>query len=421
MAGYGSDTPRTATGTHSPLLARCVVLWDDNPHVIVSVDVLDLPRSMHQSILQQITGNTAPGASDVVIITTHTHNGPVLIDTLDPVITYGADPADLTVYSAWLEDQIVALITAGLSAEQISCTLDYQVTTQSWSANREGLSYTETAVPILTARRTDGSPAVIITSYGCHSVVGNAQSSWDGDYPATTCAIIEAAIPGCFAMFVPGAAGDQDPVGARSWAAQSARSAQLGSAVVSAVATVGRVVTGPIVTSHQEVNLPLDVSLTPDNLAAVRAIYVERSTNTSLPVWYRRHALEMIADIDNGNTPTSVPLPTWVWKFSGSPMLRVCMIGGELVSGYAMYLRTQFGGDNGIMICAYAGETTCYVPSNELLPPMKTGGSYAGGWDTDHSGVAGGSQTIYRHMGHFLSGTSGVESALISAVTGQLT
>jgi len=55
MAGYGvqsalrtvaNDTPQSG-----PLFARCVVLWDDGvPHAIVSVDILGIPRSVHQGL-----------------------------------------------------------------------------------------------------------------------------------------------------------------------------------------------------------------------------------------------------------------------------------------------------------------------------------------------------------------------------------
>ena len=140
----------------------------------------------------------------------------------------------------------------------------------------------------------------------------------------------------------------------------------------------------------------------------------------ALHPWYRRHAERMIAQIDAGTYDTTVTVPTQVWKLSGTPTLRMAFVGGELVSGYAAYFRNQYGGANGLLIGGYANECQCYLPSNEFLPPIRTGGSYEGGWDTDHPGIAGGSMTVYGRIGHFRAGASGIEAALIGQLASQL-
>ena len=421
MGGYGGSSARFSTGVYDSLRARCVVLWDDGvPRIIVSADILGWPRAMFQAIRQGIVDQNQVDNANIILVGTHTHNGPALENTPDAAITYGVDPTTLTAYGTWLQSRIGDLVNMALGAPQIPCTIDYRVTSQTWSANREGLLYTETAVPVIVARDGTGIPRAIVFSYGCHPVVAGSQTLWDGDYPATACAVIEAAIPGCVALFLPGAFGDQDPVGSRGLALRNTRGVQLGSAVVAATESPGRPVAGPVVTSYQEVDLPLDVTSNPVNLAAVRAVYQARMAAPGLPSWYARHAQAMIERIDAGDIETTVPLPLQVWRLQGTPDLRICVTGGELVSGYAVYFRAQFGGVAGLMIGGGA-EVECYVPSNELLPPIRIGGSYAGGWDTDYPGVAGGSQTIYPHLGHFRSGVSGVENTLITALTAQLT
>ena len=42
-----------------------------------------------------------------------------------------------------------------------------------------------------------------------------------------------------------------------------------------------------------------------------------------------------------------------------------------------------FGGPDGLYIGGYANEVPGYIPSDELLPPIRTTSSYDGGWDTD--------------------------------------
>lgn len=423
--GYGTDGTsfRQSTGTYAPLYARCLVIWEgSSPNAIVSIDALAIARSVHQSIRAQVLPlNSNWVSSDFVLAATHTHNGPVLVEELDPYIAYGLnDLTQIISYTNTLKAQIVSLVQTALAAPQVPVTLDYKNTTANFAFNREGFPYVETAVPVLVARRSDGLPQAILFGYGCHPVSAGSQTMWDGDYPAAACSVIEAAIPGCFAIFLTGAAGDQDPSGNRDWNLRNKLGCQLGVAVVGAASTVGRTVGSPINTSYQEVSLPLDITDTPANMAAVRSLYQARSTDQSQVSWYQRHALRMMQAIDNNTFATDIPLPLQVWRLQGSPTLRIAMVGGELVSGYAAYFRSQYNDVNGLFIASYANEVPGYIPSNEFLPPIRSGGSYAGGWDTDYPGIAGGSMTVYGCLGHFKAGAGGVESTLINALTTQL-
>ncbi len=422
MAGYGTTTPRLATGTKNPVQARCVVMWDDGyPNAIVTADTLGWPRYLNQAIRADIAGLTSWSNSDFVLLSTHTHNSAALKDTLEPFISYGlTNTSQMTAYGTAMRTKIVNLVQSALNATKIPCTLDYHVTSQNWSYNREGLSHAETAVPVLVARNSNGVPKAILFSYGCHPVAAGSQTKWDGDFPSGAAAAIESAFPGCTALFVPGAAGDQDPSGSRGWALRDQLGAQLGSAVVAAANSSGRTITGPIQTSYADTNLPLDITDTPSNLAQVRAAYQSRAANGSLPIGYIRHANTMIAQIDAHSFATTVPIPVQVWKLQGGPQLQIAFVGSELVSGYAEYFRYRYGGTDALMIGGYANETPCYVPSNELLPYIRSGGSYAGGWDTDFPGIAGGSLVYYARLGHFRAGTNGVEDGLISAIDAQL-
>lgn len=415
MGGYGTASPRVAAGTYQPLQARCVVLWDPDPRVLVSVDVLGLPRSLTQAVR---LGLGLP-AADLAIVSTHTHNGPALSDP-DPYILSGVTD-DISAYESWLTATLVDLVLEALANPQTAVSLDYLTTTQPWSTNRAGLSYSETVVPVLVARRLTGPlaglPAAVVYGYSAHPVTAGVQTLWDGDYPAAASAVIESVIPDCLALFLPGAMGDQDPPATRNWHQRDTLGSQLGQKVLSVLVTPGRSLTG-ISTAYGEVSLPLDLTDTPANMAAVRSLFVTRQSN---PVpWYARHGQVMVAEIDNNTYATSVTLPVQGWKFTGSPYLRLALAGGEVVSGFAVYFRSQYGGSSGLWFAGYANEIPAYIPSNELLPPVRTTSSYEGGWDTDCPGIAGGSMTIYGLLAHFKAGTNGVESAFISALNGVL-
>lgn len=427
MAGYGVQggirTVQSDTPYSQPLYARCVILWDDgNPNAIVSLDILGIPRGVHQAVRPRLIGLANWASSDIVLVATHTHNGPVVGDSLDPYIAYDLSNLDLVdSYTTWLQDRVVAVVRDALAAARTSVTLEYRVASMGFAFNRVGLPTVETAVPVLTGRRSNGTLCAVLFGYGCHPVSAGWQEEWDGDWPAEACDVVEDET-GAFALFIPGPAGDQDPIGVRSWALRDDHGNALGYAVVNAARSAGRTLPGPIYSQIREVSLPLDVTATPANLAAVRAAFATRMGNPSgQPAWYQRHAESMITRIDSGTYATSVPNPSQVWHISGNPALKMAFIGGELVSGYGAYFRASHGGANGLMIGGYANETTCYVPANNFLPPLAPSwGSYEGGWDADFPGIAGGSMTVYPQIAHFRAGGSGVEAAVINALTAQL-
>lgn len=428
MAGYGAQGQRRTVATDSPyadpLLARCVILWDDGkPHAIISLDVLGIPRTVHQALRPRLIALASWSSANIVLVATHTHNGPAFGESLDSYCAYDLTNLDpLQAYSAWLQDQVVSVVSTALAAARTTVTLSYRVDSETFAQNRVGLPTTETVVPIITARTTSGSLRAVLFSYGCHPVSGGWGEQWDGDWPAGACAQIEAETKS-FALFLPGPAGDQDPIGVRGWALRDLHSDWLASTVIGATSVTGRVLAGPITSQIREMSLPLDVVPTAANLAAVRAAFAVRMNNPAgQPAWYQRHAQSMITRIDSGGaSATAVPNPSQVWSIGGSPALKMAFVGGELVSGYGAYFRSRYGGANALYIGGYANEVSCYVPANNFLPPLgPSWGSYEGGWDPDYPGIAGGSMTVYPQIAHFKAGSSGVESAVISTLTAQL-
>ena len=425
MGGYGislAGAPRTASGTHAPLLARALVLWNSGtPWVMVGVDALGWSAAAATAVRQRITSATGLPAARLMLTATHTHNGPALPEVLDPYMSYGLTvPTAIDAAQRRISDGVVALVQAVLAGPRTPVTVDYQVTSTNFSFNREGLPYVETAVPVLVARGSNGRPVGVLFGYGTHPVAAGVQTQWDGDYASVAAGAVEAAFPGSTALFLLGPAGDQDPSGVRGFPLSSTLGAQLGGVVSTAAAVPGRVLTGVGTARLTTVNLPLDVTVTPGNLAAVRDAYQVRA-NTSPLGWEIRHAQTWIDRINRGvSIATTVPVTLQGWRFTGATALKLAVVGGELVSGYAVYFRQRQGGTAGLWLGGYGPSLPAYLPSNELLPPLRTGGSYAGGWDTDFPGIAGGAMCVYGPIGHFLGGSAGIESALINALNALL-
>ena len=417
MAGYGVDSPRLATGTNRPLYARCTILYDGTvPHVVVTVDVLGFRRDTHQQIRAAVTGLGIP-PEDFVLTATHTHNGPVLSEGLDPFIAYDLENlASVDTYTTWLVATITTLVAQTKAAPSAPCTLDYFVLDENFSFNREGLAYVERDVPCLVARAGDGTPRAVLFGYGAHPVAAGGQTLFDGDYPGPAIDAIEAEWAGCFAQFMTGPAGDQNPTSTGTFGDVDTFGNDLGATVVNAIADPGRELTGPMTSSYGEVNLPLDVTLTAANVAAVRAEYAARSTNAAVIGYERRHALRMTQLIDAtplANLEQAVPLPVQRWTIGGDEPLVLLFCGGEVVSGFAVDIRQENGGSDGVWFLAYANEIPGYIPSDQLLQTA----TYAGGYDPDYPGIAAESMAVYDHWAHFLRGsaaTDGVEQVFLT-------
>jgi len=421
MGGYGTPfggTPRLAVGTSNPLWARSVVLWDNGrPHVLLCADILGWSTDAATMVRQQVAAATALPEARLLLTSTHTHNGPAVPGVADPWLVYElTDTAPLAAYEEFLVDTVVSLVLELLAGPREVVTVDYQVTSAPFSANREDLPYTESDVPVLVARRADGTPVAVVFGYGCHPVCAGMLDLWDGDYPAVAAGLIDDAFPDGVAVFLPGPAGDQDPVGPRGAALSLDCGAQLADAVRSVADIPARRLTRVSAARLSTAELPLDVSLDPGNLAVARDFYAERASQPG-PGWELRHAALMVELIEAGEPlATTVDLPVQGWRLTGTPALRLAFVGGEIVSGYAVYLRGRFGGAEGLWFGGYGPGTVAYLPSDELLPPLRSGGSYAGGWNPDFPGLAGGSMCAYGWPGHFLAG--GVQTPIVDAVTG---
>jgi neutral ceramidase len=430
MGGYYMPNgPRLATGTNSPLMARAIAIWDPTPHVVVTLDAGTLPSQWHQNLRPRLT---ALGllSKDFVLHCTHTHNAPMTLAHPDPYITYNAtDLSGATAYWSELADVVVNLVNVVLSAPQIPVTLDFQSITQSWSASRtQPPTYKWTSVPVLTARDMSGYPRAVLFGFGCHAVTAGLQTYWDGDYPAAACSVIEAGTPACHAQFIPGPGGDQDPPWPRNWLVRNKLGTQLGSAVVTAMNTVGRPLTGSITSSLTSVAVPLDVPANQAERNARKAeLLLRTGANAHLyanALYYLRHAPIAVSRIETNTDESVVIVPIQVWKIGNpaQPDLRMLFMGGEPVSGFGVWAETHYGGPSRIMFGGYANEVTCYVVGNTFFKPVDTNGSYEGGYNTLDEKCAGESTCIYGWTWHFKPGLDPgcAEPVIINALTAAL-
>ncbi|TFC01240.1 hypothetical protein [Cryobacterium mannosilyticum] len=381
----------------------------------MSVDTLAITHYANQEVRRKLA-STVLLPSDLIIACSHTHNAPALDDRLDPVVSYCASQEDLESVrsqSAILIENLVAVIRAALAAPQTTCTLDFVETEAHFSANREALPYIETVVPVLTARAVVGSTVLaVVFGYGCHPVANGSLAAFDADYPGVAALQVEAAYSQSVACFILGTAGDQNPIGPAGPHPATEFGTELADAVAAAVDDgPGDVLLSPIATRIEpSAKLPLEVTPTPANIAAVRSLYIERLESIDRAT--RLHAAASIQRLEANTMPLFVSLPVQSWIFGGAG-LTLITLGGEVVSGFDFHLRAVLPGN--VWVAAYCNEVPAYIPSDELL----SSAGYAAGWDADVPGIAGGSMIFYDWPAHFRRGAAdGVEATVIATVLG---
>ncbi len=414
FAGRSTDTPAAGTLEGEPLLsARALAIQDQscsgNIKVIVTADILGFTRQMRQQILSEVQLRYGLSAENLLMSASHTHNGPVLTDNLDPKIAYLgfsvdgiAGSADLTIvdtYTNWLKDHIVDLIGTAINGLSTASpvSLSYGVGSADFGFNRINAATStfpaieDHDVPVLALRRADSSLVAVVFGYACHPIVTGttAASYYHPDYPGYARRILEESNGGT-AFFIQGTAGDIDPDLTVAPVVE-VQGGQLATAVQD-VLTGGAMqpVSGPILTAVQDVALPLNIDATDAGHTQLRSFYsaFASAADPNIGYWPGHtvlHAKQIVDQIDRGVVPTTENWPVAVWHFGANNSLVLAALGGEIVTDYSLALKSQFISQlgNKLWVAAYSNEVPGYIPSNQVWDlPIGDGipRNYEAGW-----------------------------------------
>ena len=123
MAGYFRE--RFNTGTHDPLLAKAVVLRQDDERIaLVICDVLYVSREVSDRARVLAGCKTDIPVANIAIAATHAHTGPMYYGPLRDyfheraVAEHGHDPHELTDYWTELSDKIAGVIVQASASVQ---------------------------------------------------------------------------------------------------------------------------------------------------------------------------------------------------------------------------------------------------------------------------------------------------------------
>jgi neutral ceramidase len=225
-------------------------------------------------------------------------------------------------------------------------------------------------------RNADGSLVAVVFGYACHNTTLGAYQI-NADYAGYAQEALEKIYPRATALFVLGCAGDANPLPRYQGTDPTLTHYSLelvgmyGKILAASVDlelhAKMRLVTGPLKTAFERVDIPFQMS-PPKAELELRLKSKDSDTRTQ--------AERMLRVIERqGKLPDRYPDPVQVWQFGRS--LKFIALGGEVVVDYSLRLKARYGWED-TWVAAYSNDVFAYVPSARVL---KEGGYETRGGD----------------------------------------
>jgi neutral ceramidase len=368
MSGYASrDHP--SEGVLQDLWAKALALEDSrgNRLVIVTVDVIGLPRSISDLVAARVQKQYGLERARLLLNFSHTHTGPLIWRNLNLMVELSEEQKrTVENYSRRLTDDLVSVIGAALgklSAADIS-TSQGQVgfATNRREPTSEGVKIgvnptgpTDHSVPVLRVSRPGGSLLAVVFGYACHNTTLTGQFyKLSGDYAGFAQVELEKAHPGATAMFMMLCGGDQNPNPRSSLELAERHGAAL-------AVEVNRVLAGKLQRVRGRIRAAFQIA-EPAFAVHTRETF-ERRLSDKRPVWVR-HAKYMLRTYDDGYPIRRIPYPVQAVRFGRN--LTLVALGGEIVVDYALRVKREYPGEN-VIVAGYSNDVMCYIPSLRVL------------------------------------------------------
>jgi neutral ceramidase len=384
MSGYGGRT-KPFEKVAADLFVKALVLEDAAGHraAIVTSDLLGFSAAVAEPICTAISAKTGLKREQILLTSSHTHAGPLLSLTPADQTGVGEGEALRTIeYTKGLQQKVIDAVVqaaASLAPARLSSgsgVIQFAMNRREFTptgiilgVNPRGLA--DRSVPVLRIDSPEGKPRAVLFGAAVHNTtLGGDNYELCGDYAGFTQTYIEEQLPGVQAMFVLGCAGDANPYPRGTMEITRQNGATLGKEVCRVLETKLRSIGGPLKVAHDQVALPLQTSLSREQLESLAA------TKRSPQAW---GATRMLAMLDRGEKPpTHYDAPVAVWQLGDD--LTIVALPGEVVVDYVTLLEKALG-PNKLWIAAYANDVFGYLPSARVLAEggYETRGLYSGG------------------------------------------
>ncbi|GBD37100.1 Neutral ceramidase [bacterium HR36] len=379
LAGYaGRNKP--AEGKANDLYAKALALQDSKGTrlVLVTLDVIGLPRDLSEEMYQDIRQKTGLPREAVVFACSHTHTGPVIYGNLMDMYPLTPDqPEKLKKYREFLRQTVVKLVSEAV-AELRPAQLLYGEGTARFAINRRQprdksivlgqnpQGPVDHSVPVLAVRDPQGKIRAIVFGYACHNTTLSFYQ-YCGDYAGFAQEYVEEKFPGAVAMFWTGCGGDANPHPRGSLELAQKHGRELADAVADVLRRELTPIRGHFRAAYSTISLPLDKLPSKEELQAQslsKTHAVQARAKLLLRLW------EMQSKLDD-HYPH---YPVQIWRLGDD--IGWIMLGGEVLVDYALRFKKDFG-DKRTWVMGYANDVMAYIPSVRVLKE--------GGYEADSS------------------------------------
>ena len=220
LGGYpGREAGHTSVSHPVYVRAACLSIGEAPPVYLITADLCGWGPSLCSEIYARFAEEMGVPREHVMLNASHGHCTPITVDVLP--LFYRMNETMTAAVARYTRRVIDATLEAAKAAKasQEKCTLDFSFGFAGFGVNRRRVrgqgfhltSATDPDVPVLVAKRRDGSVAGIIFGYACHTT---SQFGFvlDPDYGGWASSELEAVFPGAEAMFVAGCGGDVNPL-----------------------------------------------------------------------------------------------------------------------------------------------------------------------------------------------------------------
>lgn len=367
MAGYGDRTHPSEGAVH-PLWAKALALQDARGGrvVIVTADVIGLPRSITDLVAARAQKQYGLDRSQIVFNSSHTHTGPMLRGVLNTMFDLSEeDQRRIADFSRSLSGKLFDLIGAALGNLQ-PATVSYTAGSVPFAVNRREPTPTgikigvnpagpvDHEVPVLRIAGADGKLRAVVFGYACHNTTLTGKSyQLSGDYAGMAQIALETENPGATALFLMLCGGDQNPQPRGTLEDAERHGKSLAAEVERVLAAPLTAVKGPVRTAFETTELAFALH--------TRETF-EQELNSSNRARVRR-AKAMLAAYDARHPVRSVVYPVQAIRFGKN--LTLLALGGEVVVDYDLRAKQEFGGN--LIVAGYSNDVMSYIPSQRVL------------------------------------------------------
>jgi hypothetical protein len=213
LDGAADRLGRPSVGEHDGLWSRCLYLSDGEGEVyLLSLDLFAIPRGLRDRVVE--LGASLATAERIILTATHTPNGPGGMYTTLPM-RWRAGRYHPEVLESCAEASVAAMKAA--KEQKRRATLGYATARQRGlttnSLEEDGA--TDEQIGVIRVDDADGKAISILACFAAMPELVPAVDRYrlSAGFPGVVCRELEAlAEPGCIALYLTGAAGDQRPV-----------------------------------------------------------------------------------------------------------------------------------------------------------------------------------------------------------------